>query len=91
MDDLLTPDVVSEDPSLPGPARGVPAVQAFMRAAWVAFPDLRFDETDTPHRTAGGDQVAWRWRMRGTMTGTGEKAMVALQRPQAAVMRRRAR
>ena len=34
-----------------------------------AFPDLRFDETDQPHRTAAGDQVAWRWRMRGTNTG----------------------
>ena len=40
-----------------------------MRGSWVAFPDLRFDETDFPHRTAEGDQVAWRWRMRGTMSG----------------------
>jgi steroid delta-isomerase-like uncharacterized protein len=69
MADLLTEDVVWEDPALPGPAHGIPAVQAFMREAWVGFPDLRFDESDTPHRTAGGDQVAWRWRMRGTNTG----------------------
>jgi len=69
MADLLTDDIVWEDPALPGPARGVPAVQAFMREAWVGFPDLRFDEPDAPHRTAGGDQVAWRWRMRGTNTG----------------------
>jgi steroid delta-isomerase-like uncharacterized protein len=142
MADLVTDDVVWEDPGLPVPARGPAAVQEFMRAAWVAFPDLRFDESDTPHRTVTGDQVAWRWRMRGTMTGpleppgyapTGramdvdgvdlwtmrdgriaryrafydgediarqlgivppqgsgaEKAMVALQRVQAAVMRRR--
>jgi steroid delta-isomerase-like uncharacterized protein len=142
MADLLTDDVVWEDPSLPAPAQGIRAVQDFMRSAWVAFPDLRFDKTDTPHRTAGGDQVAWRWRMRGTMTGpldppgfaptgrpieiegvdlwtmregriarysafydnnalaiqlgivpppgsAGEKAMVMLQRAQAAVMRRR--
>ena len=144
MEDLVTADVVWEDPALPGPVQGVAAVQAFMRTAWVAFPDLRFDEPDPPHRTAGGDQVAWRWRMRGTMAGpidppglaptgrameiegvdlwtmrdgriaryrafydnndvavqlgivpppgsAGEKAMVALQRVQAAVMRRRAR
>jgi steroid delta-isomerase-like uncharacterized protein len=144
MEDLLTPDVVWEDPSLPAPAHGIPAVQAFMRDAWVAFPDLRFDETDRPHLTVTGDQVALRWRMCGTMTGPldppgfaptgraieiegvdlwtmrdgriarysafydnnevaiqlgivpphgspGEKAMVALQRVQAAVMRRRAR
>ena len=69
MADLVTEDLVWEDPALPAAARGIPAVQAFMREAWVAFPDLRFDETDAPHRTAGGDDVAWRWRMRGTMTG----------------------
>jgi len=69
MADLVTEDIVWEDPALPGAARGIAAVQAFMREAWVAFPDLRFDESDAPHRTAGGDQVAWRWRMRGTNTG----------------------
>ena len=69
MADLVTSDIVWEDPALPAPARGVAAVQAFMRASWVGFPDLRFDETDLPHRTAGGTEVAWRWRMRGTMTG----------------------
>ncbi|HEX6619773.1 MAG TPA: ester cyclase [Solirubrobacteraceae bacterium] len=69
MGDLITEDIVWEDPALPGPARGVAAVQEFMRGSWVAFPDLRFDETDSPHCTAAGDQVAWRWRMRGTMSG----------------------
>jgi steroid delta-isomerase-like uncharacterized protein len=141
--DLVTEDVVWEDPALPAPAHGPLAVQEFMRTAWVAFPDLRFDDTDTPHCSSNGDRVAWRWRMRGTMTGpieppgfapTGrsmeiegvdlwtmrdgriaryrafydtndlarqlgiapppggraEKAMVALQRVQARVMRRRA-
>jgi steroid delta-isomerase-like uncharacterized protein len=66
---LLTDDIVWEDPALPAPARGIPAVQEFMRASWRGFPDLRFDETDTPHLTADGDEVALRWRMRGTMTG----------------------
>jgi steroid delta-isomerase-like uncharacterized protein len=69
MGDLVTDDVVWEDPALPAPAHGPAAVQDFMREAWVAFPDLRFDEGEHPHRTAGGDQVAWRWRMRGTNTG----------------------
>jgi predicted ester cyclase len=40
-----------------------------MREAWVAFPDLRFDETDDPHLSVAGAKVAWRWRMRGTNTG----------------------
>jgi predicted ester cyclase len=38
----------------------------FTRAGWRGFPDLRFDETDTPCRTADGADVA---RMRGTMRG----------------------
>ena len=67
--DLVIEDVVWEDPALVVPARGVAAVQEFMRGGWRGFPDLRFDETDRPHRTASGDQVAWRWRMRGMMTG----------------------
>ena len=67
--DLVTDDVLWEDPALPAPVRGPAAVQAFMRDAWAAFPDLRFDETDTPHLSVDGDKVAWRWRMRGTNTG----------------------
>ena len=69
MADLVTDDVVWEDPALPGPVRGPAAVQDFMREAWVAFPDLRFDDGKHPHRSAAGDQVAWRWRMWGTNTG----------------------
>ena len=80
MAELLTDDIVWEDPALPGPARGVAAVQEFMRGSWVGFPDLRFDETDAPHRTAEGDQVAWRWRMRGTMTGPARPARVRADR-----------
>jgi steroid delta-isomerase-like uncharacterized protein len=67
--DLVTDDIVWEDPALPEPARGPAAVQEFMREAWVAFPDLHFDESDEPHFSADGDRVAWRWRMRGTNTG----------------------
>ncbi len=66
---LLTPVVTWADPALPAPVRGIPAAQEVMRAAFAAFPDLRFDEPEPRHRTVEGDQVAWRWRMRGTMTG----------------------
>jgi steroid delta-isomerase-like uncharacterized protein len=69
MASLVTDDVVWEDPALPEPARGVLEVQEFMRASWTGFPDLRFDASERPHRSVEGDQVAWRWRMRGTMTG----------------------
>ena len=60
MADLITEDIVWEDPALPGPARGVAAVQEFMRGSWVGFPDLRFDETDyaAPHRGGRSGRLA---------------------------------
>src|SRR3954463_179329 len=65
----LTDDIVWHDPALPEPARGIPAVQAFMRMSWEAFPDLRFSEPEHPVRLADGDDVTWAWRMQGTMRG----------------------
>src|SRR3954453_19028540 len=66
---LITEDIVWHDPAMPAPARGIPAVQECMRMSWNAFPDLRFSEPDLPHQTADGDNVAWAWRMQGTMRG----------------------
>src|SRR3954467_10900564 len=61
MGDLVTDDVVWEDPALPEPARGPAAVQEFLREAWVAFPDLPSTRaTAAPHRRrrAGGVALA---------------------------------
>src|SRR3954447_307917 len=69
---LITEDIVWHDPALPEPARGIPAVQGFMRMSWDAFPDLRFSEPDPPHISVEGDGIAWAWRMQGTMRGTLE-------------------
>jgi steroid delta-isomerase-like uncharacterized protein len=69
---LVTDDVVWTDPALPEPARGVAAVQEFMRTSWRAFPDLRFEEPSPSHLSISGDTVAWTWRMHGTMTGPVE-------------------
>src|SRR3954451_827700 len=66
---LVTDDIVWADPALPGPARGIPAVQEFMRTSFQIFPDLKFREPDPPHRTADGDLVAWAWTMEGTFRG----------------------
>jgi steroid delta-isomerase-like uncharacterized protein len=67
---LVTDDIVWYDPALPAPARGPAEVQQFMRDAWRAFGDLRFEEPEPhTHRSAEGDQVAWAWRMIGTWTG----------------------
>ena len=66
---LLNDDIVWHDPAMPEPARGIPAVQAFMRMSWEAFPDLRFSEPDPPHLSFDDSNVAWAWRMQGTMRG----------------------
>jgi len=66
---MLTDDIVWSDPALPEPARGIPAVQEFMRFSFRAFPDLHFSEADPPHLTLTGEQVSWAWTMQGTMGG----------------------
>jgi steroid delta-isomerase-like uncharacterized protein len=72
MAELLTEDIVWIDPALPEPARGIPAVQDFMRMNFAGFPDLRFGEGEPPHLTADGEQVAWAWTMQGTANGAAE-------------------
>ena len=45
-----------------------PLVQDFMRATWVAFPDLRFTSGPMwldPHE----DSMTWAWRIEGTHSG----------------------
>jgi steroid delta-isomerase-like uncharacterized protein len=69
MAQLLTDDIVWADPALPEPARGIPAVQDFMRSSFRAFPDLRFGEPE-PHLLAvTGEVVLWGWYMEGTQRG----------------------
>jgi steroid delta-isomerase-like uncharacterized protein len=72
MAELLTEDIVWIDPALPEPARGIPAVQEFMRMSFAGFPDLRFGGGDPPHLTAAGEQIAWAWTMQGTASGGAE-------------------
>src|SRR3954465_8677878 len=66
---LLTDDIVWVDPALPAPARGIPAVQEFMRTSFQIFPDLEFREPDPPHLTSDGDLISWAWTMTGTFRG----------------------
>jgi len=66
---LITEDIVWADPALPQPARGIAAVQEFMRTSARAFPDLRFSEPDPQVLAAAGDLVLWGWRMEGTHRG----------------------
>jgi steroid delta-isomerase-like uncharacterized protein len=69
MGELLTDDIVWVDPALPEPARGIPAVQEFMRMSFQIFPDLVFSEPDPPHLTMDGDLIAWAWTMEGSFRG----------------------
>jgi steroid delta-isomerase-like uncharacterized protein len=66
---LVTDDIVWADPAMPEPARGVPAVQQFMRDSFRAFPDLRFGEPSPPVLAVTGDLVLWGWHMEGTNRG----------------------
>jgi steroid delta-isomerase-like uncharacterized protein len=70
MAQLITDDVVWEDPALPAPARGVGEVQEFMRTSFRVFPDLRFGEPDPPALAVSADVVLWAWNMSGTHRGT---------------------
>jgi steroid delta-isomerase-like uncharacterized protein len=78
---LLTEDIVWIDPALPDAARGIAAVQDFMRMNFTAFPDLRFAEPDPPHLTATGEQIAWAWTMEGTAGAPTESSAVAPNGP----------
>jgi len=69
MAQLIADDIVWADPALPEPARGVPAVQEFMRTSARAFPDLHFGEPDPPALAASGGVVLWAWSMKGTHRG----------------------
>lgn len=69
MADLVTEDIVWEDPALPEPARGIAEVQEFMRVSFRAFPDLRFSEPDPPAIAVNDDLVLWAWHMEGTHRG----------------------
>jgi len=72
MAQLITEDIVWADPAMPEPARGVAAVQEFMRTSFRAFPDLRFSEPDPPAIAVNGDLVLWAWHMEGTHRGVIE-------------------
>lgn len=72
MADLVTDDIVWVDPALPEPARGIAAVQEFMRTSFRIFPDLHFSEPERPRSAVNGDVVAWTWKMEGTFRGAIE-------------------
>jgi steroid delta-isomerase-like uncharacterized protein len=66
--ELVTDDVIWDDPALAQPARGRSSFEGFLAASWRAFPDLAFD-MGAGFLAVEGDRAAFSWRMFGTNTG----------------------
>jgi steroid delta-isomerase-like uncharacterized protein len=67
VDELLVPDYVHHDPSLPPELqRGREAYKQVVSLFLTAFPDLKTTVDDV---VAEGDKVACRWTFRGTQRG----------------------
>jgi steroid delta-isomerase-like uncharacterized protein len=66
---LCAEDVLWEDPALPGPVQGRPAVREYLTGTWSMFPDLLFTLPEPPLLALEGPRAAQAWRMSGTMLG----------------------
>src|SRR5215207_10454783 len=71
-DELLAPDFVDHDPSMPEDVRGPEGFKEYVSAYRSAFPDLHVQIED---QIAEGDKVTTRWT--GTGTHEGELAGIA--------------
>src|SRR5215213_5966631 len=69
MDELVTDDIVWQDPALAQTARSKADVRAFMEQSWRSFPDLTFSDAEDGFLVEQGDRIAWGWRMQATFTG----------------------
>jgi steroid delta-isomerase-like uncharacterized protein len=66
VDELMDPEYVGYDPSLPEPLRGPDDFKEFVSSYRAAFSDARISVDD---QIAEGDKVATRWTARGTHDG----------------------
>lgn len=65
-DEILSPDYVLHDPTLPEPVRGIEGAKEFAGQYVSAFSGM---SVKTEEILAEGDRVAARWTARGTHTG----------------------
>ena len=79
-DELIAPEAIGHDPSLPEPVRGPEGVKQAAAGYRAGFPDLRITVDD---QCAEGEVVCTRWTAIGTNTGdfwgmspTGKQATV---------------
>jgi len=66
--ELCAADIVYDDSAWPVTMRGHDDVRAFLKHAWTAFPDMRFELLEGPYQL-GNDKAAFWWRGTGTLTG----------------------
>jgi steroid delta-isomerase-like uncharacterized protein len=66
VDELIAPDYVLHDPSVPGEVEGPEAMKQYINMYRTAFPDTRFTVED---QIAEGDEVVTRWTGQGTNEG----------------------
>ena len=67
--ELMTEDIVYDDPAAPHTLRGHADVREFLGLTWRAMPDLEFRVADGPFLESGGDRVSLRWSGTATFTG----------------------
>ncbi len=66
LDEILAPDFLAHDPSVPGGEVGKEGVEKAFQAIRDAFPDVRREVSD---HVAFGNKIAVRWRVTGTHLG----------------------
>jgi steroid delta-isomerase-like uncharacterized protein len=70
LDDLVTDDIVCEDPAMFGEtAHGRHEFRAFIEIFFRAFPDVHLEGTGAIYPALEGTGLALPWRMTGTFTG----------------------
>lgn len=77
VDELIAPDCILNDPSMPHMSRGTQQVKNMITEYRKAFPDLRFTITE---QISEGESVATRWTVRATHRGS-LGTMAATNRP----------
>jgi hypothetical protein len=70
LDELITEDIIWEDPAMHGATvNGKAEFRAFTETFFRAFPDVAFTATGAPFLDLDGASLGIRWRMTGTFTG----------------------
>jgi steroid delta-isomerase-like uncharacterized protein len=66
---LMTDDIVYDDTAWPTTMRGHSDVRAFLKHAWAAMPDMRFELREGPYVHASEPKAAFWWNGYATHTG----------------------